>query len=101
MRFSRDGRTLAAIVGDSRVQLWDVPARRRLGEPLRGSAGLLRAFAFDSRGRLHVSSSYHPHRVFDLDPKAVVRALCERVGRDLTRAQWEQNVPDLPYRSVC
>lgn len=101
LRFSRDGRTLAAIVGDSRVQLWDVPARRRLGDPLRGAAGKLRALAFDPRGRLHVSSSYRPHRVFDLDPKAVARALCERVGRDLTRAQWEQNVPDLPYRSVC
>ncbi|MDX3536573.1 hypothetical protein PV721_19755 [Streptomyces sp. MB09-01] len=89
------------MVGDSRIQLWDVPARRRLGDPLRGSAGLLRALAFDSRGRLHVSSLYHPHRVFVLDPKAVARALCERVGWDLTRAQWEQNVPDLPYRSVC
>ncbi|WP_404962467.1 WD40 repeat domain-containing serine/threonine protein kinase [Streptomyces sp. 147326] len=101
LRFSHDGKTLAAIVGDSRIQLWDVAARRRLGDPLRGSAGLLRALAFDSRGRLHVSSSHHPHRVFDLDPKAVARALCERVGWDLTRAQWEQNVPDLPYRSVC
>ncbi|MCX4803791.1 WD40 repeat domain-containing serine/threonine-protein kinase [Streptomyces sp. NBC_01214] len=101
LRFSHDGKTLAAIVGDSRIQLWDVPARRRLGDPLRGSAGLLRALAFDSRGRLHVSSSKHPHRVFDLEPKTVARVLCERVGRDLTRAQWEQNVPDLPYRSVC
>ncbi|MFG2229216.1 protein kinase [Streptomyces sp. NPDC048723] len=101
LRFSRDGKTLAAIVGDSRVQLWDVPARRRLGDPLRGSAGLLRAVAFDSRGRLHVSSSKHPHRVFDLEPSTVARALCERVGWDLTPAQWEQNVPDLPYRSVC
>ncbi|WP_030731902.1 WD40 repeat domain-containing serine/threonine protein kinase [Streptomyces sp. NRRL S-237] len=101
LRFSHDGKTLAAIVGDSRIQLWDVAARRRLGDPLRGSAGLLRALAFDPRGRLHVSSSYHPHRVFDLDPNAVVSALCERVGRNLTRAQWEENVPDLPYRSVC
>ncbi|MEU7727373.1 WD40 repeat domain-containing serine/threonine protein kinase [Streptomyces sp. NPDC040724] len=101
LRFSRDGKTLAAIVGDSRIQLWDVPARRRLGDPLRGSAGLLSALAFDSRGRLHVSSVHRPHRVFDLDPKVVARALCERVGWDLTRAQWEQNVPDLPYRSVC
>ncbi|WP_405827390.1 WD40 repeat domain-containing serine/threonine protein kinase [Streptomyces sp. NBC_00105] len=101
LRFSHDGKTLAAIVGDSRVQLWDVPARRRLGDPLRGSAGLLRALAFDARGRLHVSSSHHPHREFDLDPKAVARTLCDRVGWDLTRAQWEQNVPDLPYRSVC
>ncbi|MFF2785759.1 hypothetical protein ACFVT6_03130 [Streptomyces sp. NPDC058049] len=92
---------MAAIVGDSRVQLWDVPARRRLGDPLRGSAGLLRAPAFDSRGRLHVSTSKYPHRVFDLEPKTVARALCERVGWDLTPAQWEQNVPDLFYRPVC
>ncbi|MFD8952134.1 WD40 repeat domain-containing serine/threonine protein kinase [Streptomyces xanthophaeus] len=101
LRFSRDGRTLAAIVGDSRVQLWDVPARRRLGDPLRGSAGLLRALAFDPAGRLHVASSHHPHRVFDLEPKAVAGALCKRVGRNLTPAQWEENVPDLPYRPVC
>ncbi|WP_327419035.1 hypothetical protein [Streptomyces sp. NBC_01233] len=83
------------------VTLWDGVGRRRLGDPLRGSAGLLRALAFDSRGRLHVSSSHHPHRVFDLEPEAVARALCERVGWHLTRAQWEQNVPDLPYRSLC
>ncbi|MFE3940028.1 WD40 repeat domain-containing protein, partial [Streptomyces goshikiensis] len=101
LRFSHDGRTLAALVGESRVQLWDVPARRRLGDPMRGSAGFLRAVAFDSGGRLHVSSSFHPHRVFDLGPANVAKELCRRVGRDLTRAQWEQNVPDLPYRSVC
>ncbi|MFI5640864.1 protein kinase [Streptomyces goshikiensis] len=101
LRFSHDGRTLAAMVGESRVQLWDVPTRRRLGDPMRGSAGFLRAVAFDSAGRLHVSSSFHPHRVFDLGPANVAKELCRRVGRDLTRAQWEQNVPDLPYRSVC
>lgn len=101
LRFSHDGRTLAAIVGDSRIQLWDVPSRRRLGDPIRGSAGLLRGLAFDPEGRLHVSSSYHPHRVFDLGPEAVAKTLCGRIGRDLTRAEWQQNVPGLPYRSVC
>ena len=38
---------------------------------------------------------------WDLRPSSWVRAACDIVGRDLTRAQWRQYVGDSQYHSTC
>ena len=40
--------------------------------------------------------------VWDLDPAHWVAAVCQSVGRNLTRAEWDEYVGDLAaYRSTC
>ena len=37
----------------------------------------------------------------DLDPAAVVAGVCARVGDPISRDEWAQYLPDLPYHPPC
>jgi hypothetical protein len=41
-------------------------------------------------------------QIWGLDPQWLSEAACNSVGRNLTRAEWNQYVGDLlPYRAMC
>jgi hypothetical protein len=40
-------------------------------------------------------------RRWSLDPMEWVRQACAVVGRDLTSDEWNQYLPDRPYRPTC
>ncbi|RCG27650.1 hypothetical protein DTL70_04805 [Streptomyces diacarni] len=103
LRFSPDGRSLAGVVGDKRLQLWDVPSRRKLGGLLPGVEAELLDVAFDERGALHLAGDRVRSHTMSLDPNELADSICRRVHRpkNLTRAEWKQNVPGVPYREVC
>ncbi|GAA2095746.1 hypothetical protein GCM10009801_64860 [Streptomyces albiaxialis] len=103
LRFSPDGRSLVGVVGDKRVQLWDVPSRQRLGGLLPGIEADLLDVAFDERGDLHLTGGRVLSYRMNLDPDELADSLCRRTDgpKNLTRAEWKQNVPGVPYRKVC
>jgi hypothetical protein len=36
-----------------------------------------------------------------IEPRAWVRFACRVAGRDLTRDEWNDLLPDRPYRRIC
>ncbi|MFD7123956.1 WD40 repeat domain-containing serine/threonine protein kinase [Streptomyces anulatus] len=103
LRFSPNGDQLVAVVAGERIHIWDVRSQRPLGGILPGIEDRLLDVAFDDRGNLHLAGEQVRSHKVSLDSDRLTRTICERVhrARNLTRAEWEQNVPDAPYRQVC
>jgi hypothetical protein len=106
VRFSPDGRVLAAGTDSGRVLLFDVESRQPLGLALEGHAGSVFSVAF-ADGGTKLASGGADGRVllWDTAPWVnddVLRArACERVGRNLTRTEWEQALPGKAYQRTC
>ncbi|MFJ5550040.1 protein kinase [Streptomyces sp. NPDC093225] len=99
LAFSADGGQLALVVNGDSVQLWDVDARLALGKPLSITGRQIDAMAFDGDTLRALSGSRV--NTFDLDPDRLVTRVCDRVGRQLTKEEWETYIPDADYRKVC
>ncbi|WP_051796768.1 WD40 repeat domain-containing serine/threonine protein kinase [Streptomyces sp. NRRL S-87] len=99
LTFSADGSQLALVVNGDSVQLWDVDARLALGKPLSITGRQIDAMAFDGDTLRALSGSHVSP--FDLDPDRLVTQVCERVGRQLSKEEWETYIPDADYRKVC
>ncbi|TYK53418.1 WD40 repeat domain-containing serine/threonine protein kinase [Actinomadura decatromicini] len=97
--FSPDGRTLAALT-DGGLQLWDLPTGRPLGAPIPGQYVDAR---FDRTGEhLHLlGENGTTHHTIPIAPHHLLAAVCSRAGRTLTRKEWHQHVPGLPFQNVC
>jgi WD40 repeat protein len=99
--FNADGSRIASGSTAGDVALWD----GRTGELL-NTARLpdQQTAAFDSfrpDGTITVATT--SGREYRWDPSlahAIVFA-CQAAGRDMTRAEWDQEIPTQPYRSVC
>ncbi|MFD5162143.1 helix-turn-helix domain-containing protein [Streptomyces hawaiiensis] len=102
LAFSSDGGTLAVGGARGTLRLWDTAGQRLLGGDLPTSGDEIRSLAFGrDDGTVYSTGPNVVLRRLPIAPDAAVRALCERAGGGLTRAQWRRYVPDAPYRQVC
>jgi WD40 repeat protein len=98
--FSPDGRTLATSGSDGDVILWDVASRRAIGK-LPGPTGQISGHFTPDGRRLFVLHELGEAQRWEVSPDAWSRQACRVAGRDLTRAEWVELVPDQDYRRVC
>jgi WD40 repeat protein len=75
LAFGPDGHTLATADFDGTLRLWDLPARRPLGEPLRESIGEVWSIAFAPGGRvLAAAGADGTVRLWDTKERRLLRA---------------------------
>ncbi|MFH9060571.1 helix-turn-helix domain-containing protein [Streptomyces coeruleorubidus] len=102
LAFSSDGRALAVGGADGTLRLWDTAGQRLLGGDLPTPGDEIRSLAFTrDDGTVYATGPNVVLQRHPIAPDAAVRAVCERAGGGLSRAQWQRYVPDAPYRQVC
>jgi WD40 repeat protein len=106
--FSPDGKILAVggtdkSDGDGTVQLWDVATGEQIGASLNMKAGAVSSVAFSRNGEaLAAADGDGPARLWDVAYLAnPIPYLCASAARFITPAEWAENVPGIPYQSVC
>ena len=85
------------------MQLWDVASRRSIGAPLVVQRERVRRRASLSRdgSYLYALPTGTEGMRLALAPRLWRDLACAIAGRELTRREWEEVLPDRPYREVC
>jgi WD40 repeat protein len=109
---TNDGRTLAAGDGSGATRIWDVRSGQQLGAAYRvpqripDQPTVVSGLTFNPSETTLVmgTSEGSVVRLSGLplrDTGAATTYLCSVVRRSFTRSEWEQLVPDQPYRPTC
>jgi WD40 repeat protein/class 3 adenylate cyclase len=101
--YSPDGNTLVAAGQSRAVTLWDLATRKQIGADFPGPPNEERPVArFTPDGsHLLVAYGHGGATLWDLDPAAWEAQACTVAGRNLTRDEWRQFLPDRPYETLC
>ncbi|MGH9027947.1 MAG: TIR domain-containing protein [Acidimicrobiia bacterium] len=103
LTFIDDGARLVSGSGEGDVRLWDVASRQAVGAELLAHEGDLGAFAGHAASSVVMSGGLQDERMvmwqFVVGPALTQN--CELAGRNLTRDEWEQYLPDESYHVTC
>ena len=102
--FSPDGHTLATADGDKTIALWNItnPAVPGKIGSLTGPAGTVFSVAFSPDGTtLAAGSQDDTTRLWMATPASAATFACAVTGDPMTRAEWAQYMPELPYHPPC
>jgi DNA-binding SARP family transcriptional activator/WD40 repeat protein len=102
VNLSPDGHTLATTSDDGTTRLWDIPSERPIGTALPGLAQHDVAAAFvDGGARLVTLYDNGRGYLWDSQPQSWARRACQVAGRTLTRAEWNDVLPERTYAPAC
>jgi WD40 repeat protein len=98
--FSPDGTLLAASSSDGTTTMWDLDSRKRLGNSFPIDEAAIPVARFERNGDLVIvylgNATQWPTRL-----RAWERFACQVAGRDLTRSEWSELMPERAYRPIC
>jgi WD40 repeat protein/DNA-binding SARP family transcriptional activator len=102
VNFSPDGQTLATTSDDGMTRLWDLPSGRPIGTALPGLAQRYVAAAFVDDGTHLVTLDDNGRGdLWDIQPPSWARRACAVAARTLTRAEWNDALPERTYAPAC
>jgi WD40 repeat protein len=98
--FSPDGRLLEATSEDGTNTLWDLGSRKRLGDTFPIDEGWFGDARFAPDGDVVIEHEWN-FGIWPTDLHTWIGFACQVAGRDLTRAEWNDVLPNRPYEHVC
>ena len=101
MAFSPDERTVLMSGTDGAVRLYDVATSEPVGSALPATANVPVAAAFLPDGRVLAGAHDGTAGVWDVRLPAMAERACAIAGRDLTRSEWADLLPDRTYARTC
>jgi WD40 repeat protein len=99
-----DGRTLATASADHTVRLWDITDPHQPGEraTLTGHTDRVHIVAFSPDGHtVATAGADRTVRLWEADAERVAARICDLAYPTITRSEWDQYFPGLPYRPPC
>jgi WD40 repeat protein len=100
--FSADSRRLASGSRDNLIKVWDVENPDIQPITLRGHTAEVNAVSFDPSGRWLASGGQDgTTRIWRLRIDDLIDLACRTVGRNLTPSEWQEFLPNRPYRKTC
>ena len=100
--FAPDGKTIATGGSDGTVRLLDVGKRAQVGAALPGLDNIHGNASFTPDGeRLFVVYSTGEGFRWDVEASVWQKQACSLAGRNLSREEWEQFLPDRGYDPSC
>jgi WD40 repeat protein/DNA-binding SARP family transcriptional activator len=99
---SPDGRTLATGSTDGTIRLFDLRTRQQIGAPLPGlpNRPVAPQFTPDGAYLFAITDAGRAYR-WDVRPSSWARHACAVAGRTLTRAEWNEVLPERDYAPAC
>jgi WD40 repeat protein/DNA-binding SARP family transcriptional activator len=103
VRYSDDGSRIVTGSGDGAVTLWDGRTLQALGTVYPRQQGDPVSARADFGADHDVTiASYDGHTfTWDTDDDRAVDYACQMAGRNLTRDEWSEFLPEQPFREVC
>ena len=98
--FSPHGRSYAVASYDNTASVWDVRSATRLGNPFGPYTGTGADVLFEPNGRLLIELQTSAIE-WPMNVNAWKQFACRVAGRNLTRAEWHNVLPDRAYRPTC
>lgn len=99
--FSADGKTLAAGGSTGVILLWDMATGQAIGLPMRADLDSVNSLAFSPVSNILASGGTDGTILWNVDPESWVGRSCQRLGRNLTREEWDRYFPGEEYRKTC
>ena len=110
--FSPNGSILASGYSsgsiDGVIILWDLATGQPIGQPIIGDRGWNRIgqisdLDFSPDGKFIISASNTDGQLilWDMDPRSWMEKACIRSGRNFSRNEWVQYLPNEEYRATC
>ena len=98
--FSPDGRLLVAGSSDQTTTLLDLRSRKPLGNAFPNEQAAVTIPTFEPNGDLFINYLSNGEE-WPMDVRTWERYACQVAGRDLTRAEWADLLPNRPYQRLC
>ena len=101
--FNKDSKWLATGGDEGTIFLWDLTSPSPAGNPLQlhGRNQILKLIFSPDKKTIATANQDGILRLWPYSAQELIDLACRTSGRNMTLAEWQQMLPDQPYRKTC